>query len=204
MNPPRDQVYEYLRHLDFESIKNLCSTNRYYHDLCQTEMFDKLIRSRYFEMINTVEYKIKQQERKISQLTEGQKIIYDLGNINTIEIHPHYINEYALTYQQSFLFRLLVQGTRFSRLSHQDWIDYAGYLDQMDGINTYIQDYQTYGVIALIPFWIQENAPGYDFDNYGNYITMSIENPTPEQIYDLLTMMWEQDPPTIIYDGKKV
>ncbi len=47
MNQTREQVYEYLRHLDFTSIQRLCRTDRYYRNLCNTEIFKRLIRNKF-------------------------------------------------------------------------------------------------------------------------------------------------------------
>lgn len=52
MNRSIDQVYEYLSHLDYQTIRHLCQTDKYYYNLCKTERFQKLIKQKLHEMLS--------------------------------------------------------------------------------------------------------------------------------------------------------
>ena len=52
-----DSDYEYAKLLDFISLKNLCISNKYFHQLCQTQRFKKLIKERYEETFPVIKYK---------------------------------------------------------------------------------------------------------------------------------------------------
>lgn len=46
MNLSPDEIYQQIHHLDYPDIVQLCSTNRYLHQLCQTDRFRSLIQQK--------------------------------------------------------------------------------------------------------------------------------------------------------------
>lgn len=216
MNRTREQVYEYLRHLDYTSIKNLCQSDRYYRDLCHSDMFQTLIREKYRE---TTEYEVRQLEQKTKKL-QGDEILdfHFHDNIeHYMEIYPNVIIEdMPLTrfedYKKLWLFKLLDKETGFSRLSQQELLDYAETLDRegrgtigkyMGVINVgAVQE----GVISdhLINSWIEDHNLNYKVLMYGGgYIKMQLIKPTSKQLRELLTMILESEPKPEIYEDTK-
>lgn len=63
MNP--DEIYQYAQLLDYTSLKNLCSINTYFHNLCRTERFKQLLLKEYKK---TILY-------RVSQLKLGQQLV---------------------------------------------------------------------------------------------------------------------------------
>ena len=56
MQSSPDSIYEYASNLDFQSLKNLCQSNKYFTTLCQTERFKQLIKQRYEETFPIIQY----------------------------------------------------------------------------------------------------------------------------------------------------
>lgn len=193
MNRTREQVYEYLRHLDYYSIINLCRSDRYYWNLCHTEIFKKLISDRYRE---TTEYKVKQLEQKISTLGKNEWLEYIfIPQQHFIRIFNNQIHEFDTgyflnhDYKNYLLFKLLDQETGFSQLSPQDLIDYAQVLNR-EGQDMNVDKLNMYGPFILFNYWIEDHNVNYDSDISGNRLT--IINPTSKQLREVLTMILEK------------
>ena len=60
-----DSIYEYASRLDYISLKNLCSTNIYFRDLCRTERFSQLIRQKYQQSLQYKLSKLKYYEELV-------------------------------------------------------------------------------------------------------------------------------------------
>ena len=191
MNHTREQVYEYLRHLDYYSIRNLCQSDRYYHGLCRVEMFDKLISEKYQE---TTEYKVKQLEREIQGFDGYDFRRFNFEPTHFIYIYNNRINEfyYQLSggYRNTLLFKLLDQETGFSRLSPQDLVNYARMLKQ-EGKYIPVDKLNPYGPSILLKYWIEDHNVNYDTDIRGERLT--IKNPTSQQLREVLTMILENE-----------
>lgn len=223
MNSTRDQVYEYLRHLDYSSIKSLCQSDRYYWDLCHTDTFKQLIVKKYLE---TNEYKVKQQIQQIQNLQGDDYIHYEFENNlprfagfrdnrqyidftnDNLVVEENYVvendNTRRLGYKNTWLFKLLDRETGFSKLSQQDLLSYAQRLDQegcgyLDGdgnpYNAHL--FRKIGPIILLPEWIKEHNLNYSVYDYHHYVVMNLINPTSKQLQELLTMINEESEPKI-------
>lgn len=57
MQASPDSIYEYASYLDFDTLKQLCSSNKYFADLCSTDRFKTLIKQRYEETFPVISYK---------------------------------------------------------------------------------------------------------------------------------------------------
>lgn len=209
MNRTREQVYEYLRHLDYHSIKSLCQSDRYYQGLCGTEMFQKLIRDKYSE---TTEYKVRQQERKIRELQGDEILDYhfddNLRTLHYLEIYKNRIKENiqdGINYnKKSWVFKLLDLESGFSQLSPQELLDYAQRLDREGRGYTWgpnVNYLQNKGPQYLLKSWAEDHNLNYNiYHTADRAIFLYLENPTYEQLHQLLTMIFRESEPKIYED----
>ena len=88
--------YEYIRQADLNTVRNLCSTNRYYYSLCNTEPFQRLIKQKYDEMIDR---HVTKWEREILA-NFGKGYFFELDDNHRIIITADNIREEVPSYQQ--------------------------------------------------------------------------------------------------------
>lgn len=186
MNQTREQVYEYLRHLDFNSIKNLCKSDRYYANLCNTPMFSRLIKQKFHKMI--VEQQIERQlNLKIRDYFtyEIDNDYHDLNIQKTTET-TFYLLEHIRSYSDSILFELFKQEA-ISKLSPGEY-------------NSFITEVQKSGNRSFTL-----NGTRYNFITYSKFITYSqsvairIYDASREQVQKVVLAIFRRSYPTIIH-----
>lgn len=195
MNQTREQVYEYLRHLDFNSIKNLCSSNQYYRNLCNTDIFSTLILKKYSEMINSAEYKLRQLEKQQLNLPIGDTFIYQFNPSDEISIRKlndaqFYILEHAPSFQKSILYELFKQEFRLSPKEEQVFLATLN---------------------SQAPFHNKEELFNVNGSEYSFYVVLRrievrLRYATPEQVHKIFELIFKYYRPQVIYrnfDGSR-
>lgn len=180
MNANRDQVYEYFRHLDFQSIRNLCSSNRYYRNLCNTDLFRQLVRKKFQEMI------IKQQEDRQLGLKRGDYFTYDIDqdyhdlNIQKNTETTFYLLEHIRSYADAILFDLFKQEAK-SKMSFDEYI-------------AFLSEVQKYGNRDFII-----NGSRYNFITFLDTVAIRIYDASQEQVRKVISAIFKRGYPTIIF-----
>ncbi len=133
----RDLALEYLQHLDFDSIKNLCRSNLFYRQFCQTSQAQQIVRNKYIEekelplLINNINLKntnyiisdihsvdIERYSQDKFNLSEfiGESDYFDLNDMTSYQeptpgLTPLELNELS---QQSILLKLFPDHVKVS------------------------------------------------------------------------------------------
>lgn len=102
VNP--DSVYVYAQQLHINDLRNLCTTNKYFADLCSTERFQKLIKERYEETFPIIEYKgefyFYESARNIYLKEDPNEIL--VAFIDSENWKPHENGKFILTQLEHF------------------------------------------------------------------------------------------------------
>ena len=79
----RDLALEYITHLDFPSIRNLCKSNTFYRNFCKTPQAQKIINDRY------IKYRVDKELPNITRNREIENITYRLSDTHSININRY-------------------------------------------------------------------------------------------------------------------
>ncbi len=179
MNP--DQIYEYAARLNFSNLRNLCSTNRYFRDLCRTERFKQLIQQKYEK---TVSY-------QVSQLKQYDKIILEWPN-RRIVLRKDYIYENSSP-DISLVANLLVDYSGFNNLTNEDLETLADKYNIGSKYISYKKNLKLNGPLALLSPYVKNLGINVESGFYKGKIQSGITDPPKEMYNDLLRRI-EQEP----------
>ena len=196
----RDHFYEYIRYADLNTIRTLCSTNKYYNNLCNTEPFQKILKQKYQDLLDRIDKIATHWQREILS-NPNKSYFFQLNPEHRITINESNINEEVLSYQHSLLFKLFDQETDFSNLSTQDIMNYISniYTQSCYQVSNYelITQVISHGTIAILPYWENAQNRGYHFGD--EEFSAKLQRPNSVQIHSLLKMIFLRSQPQITF-----
>lgn len=87
----RDLAFEYLQRLDFNAIRNLCQSDTFYRNLCQTPSAQQIIQDRYLE------YRVDKEMTNLIKSSNLEYVIYKLSDTHYLKVTRHSRERFDIT-----------------------------------------------------------------------------------------------------------
>lgn len=99
-----DLLYEYLKKLDYDSLKNFCLQNRQFRDICTSPRFNKLVKDAY----QSEDFKIRRLQMQLVKLKRDQTLVAQINPHHTIRFRWDDIHEKTTRGKEPFLLDMLM------------------------------------------------------------------------------------------------
>lgn len=202
---PKEHVYEYMNNLDYSSIKQLCTVNKYLYNLSKTEMFKRLIAKKYYLLIrdrmqNRFNTKKDRYIRDIisclnsvpgkrcgyAKSSHGPGSIIDDESILVTNREPGVfdLSEKFSSHQSSLLFKMFDAETNFSSTTFEELLAYAQAYDNEDNDNYLVNKLYQYGAKSILPYWNKRGKYSFWHDTQ-----IELKNSSYDKVYRVFELL---------------
>ena len=208
----RDQLYETARHLDLNTLRHLCQTNKLYYEICKEERFKRLIRQRYDEMIlNKVNNMINRLKNSKNMSAIIRLNLYrgpDANRFHEIEFFRDYRGVFYITedlknldYTDSIIYRYVKKVMNFKGFENITPEEYEDFVNDPRLIKSHYSDFPLISDIDYLLQKVNLTLYGTNQNSFYNVkedsfnpLVINANNVQPKSLKDMVTMMYKLYP----------
>ncbi len=110
----RDQIFDIINKLDFNSIRELCKSNNYYTQICKEERFKNIVQRKYKEHQNKIDQGINNFNNILKSIYRSTTINYYIDQNHSIHFYTRITRARSTGIRSLEIYDIIEQGKNIS------------------------------------------------------------------------------------------